>query len=52
MAKEKKFVVRDHDKERAWLLRLGKGNIFVGVQNLIQEQQEKLAEKIDKKKGR
>ena len=52
MFKKKAIVVREHAQERAWLLNLGKGNIFEGVQNLIQEEKEKRSSKDTKKKGR
>ena len=38
MGKKTKVAVRSHAQEREWLLRLGKGNIFEGVQNLIQRE--------------
>jgi hypothetical protein len=38
MGKNTKIAVRSHSQEREWLLRLGKGDIFVGVQNLIQQE--------------
>ena len=34
---KKKEDVREHSQEREWLLSLGNGNIFEGVQNLIEE---------------
>jgi hypothetical protein len=47
----KKEDVRDHAQEREWLRNLGKGNIFQGVQQLVQqEKSEKSDKKEDKKK--
>ena len=53
MFKKKEIMVREHAQERAWLLSLGKGNIFAGVQSLIEaEEEKKLSKKDKKKKGR
>jgi hypothetical protein len=55
MAKKETINVRDHSQEREWLLSLGKGNIFAGVQSLLQKVQESKAEKkaeTKNKKGR
>jgi hypothetical protein len=38
MAKNANVAVRSHSQEREWLLRLGEGNIFEGVQNLIRQE--------------
>ena len=38
MGKNTKVAVRSHSQEREWLVKLGKGNIFEGVQNLIQQE--------------
>ncbi len=40
MAKSDKKEIRGHAEERSWLLTLGSGNIFKGVQNLIEKENE------------
>ena len=53
MFKKKKIIVREHAQERAWLLSLGKGNIFAGVQSLVEDAEERKDQKNNKtKKGR
>ena len=39
MAKKEELPVREHAQEKAWLLLLGKGNIFKGVQNLLEKEE-------------
>lgn len=52
MSKKDEAPVRDHSQERAWLLSLGKGNIFKGVQNLLEkEEADKTNERSKNKKG-
>lgn len=51
MAKKAPVEIRDHSAERAWLLNLGKGNIFEGVQNLLQNAAKEKDEKSKKKTG-
>jgi len=52
MFKKRKIIVREHAQEREWLLNLGKGNIFAGVQSLIEEEEKQDKQKDKKKKGR
>lgn len=51
MAKKTPAEIREHSAERAWLLDLGKGNIFEGVQNLLQSTAKEKDDKRKKKTG-
>ena len=37
MGRKHKIEVRDHNKEREWLLQMGSGNLVNGVQQLVQQ---------------
>ena len=53
MARKEEDAVRAHLQERAWLLLLGKGDIFKGVQNLLEkEANDKANERNKNKKDR
>ncbi len=47
--RNKKQNVRDHSEERDWLLRLGGGNIFFGVQNLLKEEEDQEKSRLGRK---
>ncbi len=37
MKRDTRYAVRSHMQEREWLLRLGRGNLVNGVQQLLRE---------------
>lgn len=52
MSRKDEEAVREHLQERAWLLLLGKGDIFKGVQNLLEKEENDKAQGRHKNKKR